>query len=535
MTDTPSSPEDVTKLKSQIEELNNKIDSLNSKLDKNEATSAQLLKQSQAMVETTGAVKAQEIMRQTVSNPSSFIAVEATNFIVKYLEKHQTTRFRTNAVARGRKVMEGVVSSYIAQRVPLLNWYGTSVSATGGNQYHLITKTNFPVRVNTGLPVIGNVTIARVVMEVEGDVDTVTNKMTNTKCNLTTDEAQRQVMKDLQEEVEHTLKPHKTLWSVLYPIGKGIRGVYRFLRHETAFSIPLLILFLVTAFITPNLFPAKSIWGLFHLPVIFTRYLGISPLALLFGLINGIIYGAIIWAIVRFNVIPGLGKGLKLLESKIFPRIGAFFKNPVYRYSTLLAVVLIIVLVVLWRVGVFSPPPPLQFSGVSPTNTSVGATYTANLTVTGGKKPYTLSVAGNNLPAGLTLDAATGVISGSPTTAGSYTITMQVNDSSKNIKTVTKEYSIIVGTPGNFIICSTCLPNGNTGKLYADQIVAQGGTGPYLWGISAGQVPPGLVLGATGEITGVPTTKGDFSFTVVADDSVSTTPNFAQSYTLHID
>lgn len=201
MTVMPSSQGDVDKLKSQIEELNNKIDSLNTKLDKNEATSAQLLEQSQTMVETTGSAKAQEIMRQTVSNPSSFIAIEATNFIVKYLEKHQTTRFRTNAVARGRKVVEGVVSSYIAQKVPFLNWYGTSVSATGGNQYHLITKTNFPVKVNTGLPVIGNVTIARVVMEVEGDVDTVTNKMTNTKCNLTTDEAQRQVLKDLQEEV----------------------------------------------------------------------------------------------------------------------------------------------------------------------------------------------------------------------------------------------------------------------------------------------------------------------------------------------
>ena len=534
MTDTPSSAGDNARLNSQIEELNKKIDSLNTKLDKSEATSAQLLKQSRDMVETTGAVKAQEIMRQTVSNPSGFIAIEATNFIVKYIQKHQTTRFRTTAVAKGRKVMESIISNYIAQKVPLLNWYGTSVAATGGNQYHLITKTNFPVRVNTGLPFVGNVTIARVVMEVEGDVDTVTNQMTNTKCNLSTDEAQRQVMKDLQEEVEHTLKPHKTLWSILYPAGKGIRGLYRFLRKETAFSIPLLILFIVTGFFAPSLFPAANIWRALGNAVIFRRWVGISPLALLFGIINGVIWGAIIWAIFRFNLIPGLGKGLKFIGDKVFPPVKTFLKNPLYRYSTLLAVVVIIVMVVLWRVGVFSPPPPLQFSGVSPTNTSVGATYTANLTVLGGRKPYTLSVASNNLPAGLTFDATAATISGSPTTAGSYPITMQVNDSSKNVKTATKNYSIVVGTPGEFVICSTCLPAGAKGKVYSYQIIAQGGTGPYLWGISAGPLPPGLVLSATGEITGVPTTRGDFAFTVIADDSVSATPNFTQSYTLHI-
>ena len=268
--------------------------------------------------------------------------------------------------------------------------------------------------------------------------------------------------------------------------------------------------------------------------MIFRRWVGISPLALWFGIVNGVIYGAIIWAIVRFNVIPGLGKGMKFMEDKIFPRVKAFFKNPVYRYSTLLAVVVIIVLVVLWRAGVFAAPPPLQFSGVSPTNTSVGTTYTANLTVVGGKKPYTLSVASNNLPEGLTLDAAMGVISGSPTTAGSYTFTMQVNDSSKNVKTATKDFNVVVGAPGDFVICSTCLPEGNKGKVYSNNIVAQGGMGPYLWGISAGQLPSGLVLSATGGITGTPTAKGDFAFTVIADDTISTTPYFTQSYTLHI-
>ena len=534
MTSNASSPGDAARLNSQIEELNKKIDSLNTKLEKNEAASAQLMKQSQTMLAATSVARAQEIMRQTVSNPSSFIAVEATNFIVKYLQKHQTTRFRTMAVARGRKVLERIISTYISQKVPQLNWYGTNVSAAGGNQYHLITKTNFPVQVNTGIPFIGNVAIAKVVMEVQSDVDTVTNQMTNVKCDLSTDETQRQIVKDLQEEVENTLKPHKTLWSILYPIGKGISGLYNFLKRETGFSFPFLILFIVTAFITPGLFPARHIWSALGFPVIFTRYLGISPLALLFGLINGIIWGGVIWLIIKFNILPGFGKLMKYISTKIIPPVRAFFSRPLYRYSTIFGVVLIIALVILWRVGVFSPPPPLEFSGISPSNSFAGAAYTADLTITGGEKPYTLSVVADSLPAGLTLDPNTGSISGSPTTAGAYTITIQVKDSSKNGTTVTKDYKLVVAASGGFIISSTSLPMGEIGKVYTTNIVTQGGVAPYMWGITLGQIPPGLILSATGELSGVPTTRGDFIFTIVADDSSSSTMSFSQGFNLHI-
>ena len=542
MTDAPltpgtnpqNNPPDNAQLSSQIKDLNNKIDSLNDKLDKNQASTEQLMKQSKTMVDTTGSVKAQEILRQTVSNPSGFIAIEATNFIVKYIQVHQTTRFRASAMTKGRKVLQTIIANYIAQKVPQLNWYGTSVSAEGGNQYHMKTRTNFPVRINTGIPLIGNVTIAMVVMEVEGDVDTVTNEMTNTKCNLATDDAQRQVFKDLQDEMEYTFKPHKHIWAVMYPTGKGIRALYRFLKKETAFSIPLLIMFIVTAFFAPSLFPAASLWRHLGNPVIFRRFIGISPLALWFGIINGIIWGAVIWAIARFNIIPGLGKVFKFIVAKVFPKVGAFFKNRVYRYTTIAALVVIITLVILWRGGVFAGQPPLQFAGASPTNTSVGATYTANLTVSGGKKPYTLSVVTNALPPGLSLDNTTNVISGNATTAGSYQFTIQVQDGSKKDTAVTRPYTIVVAAQGKFVICSTNLPVGSRGKAYSDQIVAQGGSAPYLWGISAGQLPPGLLLSATGTITGTPTARGDFAFTVAADDSSGTAPAFSQSYTLHI-
>jgi hypothetical protein len=59
----------------------------------------------------------------------------------------------------------------------------------------------------------------------------------------------------------------------------------------------------------------------------------------------------------------------------------------------------------------------------------VGAAYSAQMSVTGGAAPFSYSVAtGSVLPAGLTLNPSTGVIAGTPTTAGTYTFTIKVVD-----------------------------------------------------------------------------------------------------------
>ena len=55
--------------------------------------------------------------------------------------------------------------------------------------------------------------------------------------------------------------------------------------------------------------------------------------------------------------------------------------------------------------------------------------YSYQLQASGGVKPYTWSIQSGTLPAGLTLSAA-GLISGTPTTAGTQDVTFQVKDSS---------------------------------------------------------------------------------------------------------
>ena len=64
---------------------------------------------------------------------------------------------------------------------------------------------------------------------------------------------------------------------------------------------------------------------------------------------------------------------------------------------------------------------------ISLANAAVGAVYRQTLTFTGGPAPGTYSIVSGALPPGLTLDAS-GVISGTPTSAGSYTFTVGVRD-----------------------------------------------------------------------------------------------------------
>ena len=57
-----------------------------------------------------------------------------------------------------------------------------------------------------------------------------------------------------------------------------------------------------------------------------------------------------------------------------------------------------------------------------------GTPYSASLSATGGTAPYTFSIISGSLPPGLTLNASTGAITGTPTTPGSYMFTSKVTD-----------------------------------------------------------------------------------------------------------
>src|SRR5664280_2382787 len=150
---------------------------------------------------------------------------------------------------------------------------------------------------------------------------------------------------------------------------------------------------------------------------------------------------------------------------------------------------------------------------------NVAIFYDSQLMATGGTTPYTWSLTSGALPPGLSLTAATGVISGTPTTTGSYPITVQVTDSERTPVTATAAFTIMIDpTPTLQVTTSSLLP-GTQGVYYTSPLAATGGVPPYSWSLTAGSLPAGLTLSGTGVIAGTPIASGSFPITVQATDT----------------
>lgn len=148
---------------------------------------------------------------------------------------------------------------------------------------------------------------------------------------------------------------------------------------------------------------------------------------------------------------------------------------------------------------------------------SVGTPYDAQVK-NADDRPGTWSIAQGSLPPGLTLDPATGKISGTPTAVITSDFAVYFRDQDGRV--AARMYKIqVVDTAPEQLIVTTALPNGVKGTAYSAQLKSKddrAGT----WSVTQGALPAGLTVnGTTGAITGTPTAVGKADFTVRFQDS----------------
>jgi hypothetical protein len=167
------------------------------------------------------------------------------------------------------------------------------------------------------------------------------------------------------------------------------------------------------------------------------------------------------------------------------------------------------------------PPPALTITTTSLPDGVATKAYTLTLQASGGSGTKSWSVASGSLPQGLSLDAASGTISGTPAATGSSSVAFKVQDSSGS--TTSPALDLFV----NPVLQIMDLPNANANRGVFFQTLVKTNTlhSAIHWALGSSVIVPGLGLafdlqdGNALDLNGVPRQLGNFSFILQAQDS----------------
>jgi hypothetical protein len=145
-----------------------------------------------------------------------------------------------------------------------------------------------------------------------------------------------------------------------------------------------------------------------------------------------------------------------------------------------------------------------------------GAVYSAALTASGGKVPYTWLLASGSLPRGLALSGS--MIKGTPPYSCPASFTVEVKDNKGNVAMA----PLSIASATVLTIPAQTLPDTVAGQPYSYPLVTAGGCPPLTFAVVNGQFPDGLSLTSDGRIAGTPTV--DASVTMTATGVLSLKP-----------
>jgi hypothetical protein len=150
----------------------------------------------------------------------------------------------------------------------------------------------------------------------------------------------------------------------------------------------------------------------------------------------------------------------------------------------------------------------------------VSVTYSATVVASGGGGQFSWSLASGVLPAGLTLNGATGVISGTPSGAGTATFSLTAADLADPANKSTATFSVVTAS-GVTITSAGTLPSAKLKSPYAFTLQANYAQGATRWTKTGGSLPGGVTLSQDGVLSGTPKSAGTWKCAITVKDSKS--------------
>ena len=172
--------------------------------------------------------------------------------------------------------------------------------------------------------------------------------------------------------------------------------------------------------------------------------------------------------------------------------------------------------------------PVIDISPDTIPNARQGQSYSQQLTRTGGAASGTWSVVKGSLPSGVTLNQATGLLSGTPTVSGNFNFSARFTDSNGCLGET--RYLLQVILCPTIDLTPAALPSATVGAQYNQQLGTTAGTPSFTFNLLAGSLPPGLSLSSSGLISGTLTSANSTNFTVRVTDTFGCTGN--RTYTV---
>ncbi len=182
-----------------------------------------------------------------------------------------------------------------------------------------------------------------------------------------------------------------------------------------------------------------------------------------------------------------------------------------------------------------TPTTPLVLTATAPFhNGEVGVAYApVALAATGGVQPYTWSVVAGALPAGLAI-GSDGTVSGTPTSAGTFSFTIQSADSGNSTATIPGSVPIAAALSASLLpnCAARCTVELGCVSVCGAFGQVSGGVAPFSYTLTSGQLPSGTSLSGltlTGTFTGL---SGYLQFTVQVVDGFGATASVSPTFSM---